>query len=160
MSQHVDLTAPGLDTDAVLRFITAHTQNRPASNILFKVSESAFERYRREHRVDLVSVTPEQAAEINQFLGYSLSVDEYAMGAKIPCENCGYILTFYDVFRSGRERHGDDFLRRILAGDAYHLQVAGVGQGIDIDCSRCGTVNRLRADDDRHTYHSSNYCYA
>jgi hypothetical protein len=90
MSQHVDLTAPGLDPDAVMRFITAHTENRPANNILFKVSESAFERYHREHRVDLVSVTPAQAAEINQFLEYSLSVDDYAMGAKIPCENCGY----------------------------------------------------------------------
>jgi hypothetical protein len=160
MSQHVDLSVPGLAPDAVVALIKAHAEHRPPENILFKVSQSAFEQYRREHRVDLVSVTQAQADEINEFLGRSLPVDEYAMGARIPCENCGYVLTFYDVFRSGRGRHGDEFLRRMLAGGEYHLQVAGVGQAIEVECSNCRTVNHLRADDDRHTYHSDNYCYA
>ena len=159
MAVHVDLSTRELQPEAVVRLIADHTKQRPSTNILFKVSGAAFELYKRERPVEVIPVSHEEADEMNRFLDHEWQPTDYLMGAALHCKNCGRGFTFYDVFQSGRAQHGDDFIREILRGDEFHLQVAAEGSTIDVSCTACGDLNRFGLEDG-HTYYSGSYCYA
>jgi hypothetical protein len=162
MAVHVDLSEPELDPEAVASLVVAQTQRRPSQNVLFKVSRETFNVFREQQLRgrDPVRASDEETLEMNQFLENDWDPSDYIMGVRSECSNCGRLLSFYDVFSSGRERHGDDFLRRILSGSEFHLQVAEAHQETKISCSNCGSETTFNADDAGHTYHSGNYCYA
>jgi len=152
----VDLSAPVLHPDSVIRLIKEHAAERPPSNILFRVSRETSELYRQGWPKDLVFVSPEEAARLNAFLGQSWQPQDYAMGSRHQCQKCGRLLTFYDVFESGRKRHGDRRMKEILGANEYHLQVAGQEQSAEIQCTKCGetlsTLGHLQ-------YLCNPYCY-
>jgi hypothetical protein len=157
MARHVDLSAPELHPAAVLRFIREHTDERPPMNVLFKVSEETFREYRPDGFEYAILVSEEEAAEMNEFLQQSWLPEDYRMDTRIECPRCGRLLNFYDVYQTGRKRHGDTFIKETLAGGNYHVQVADANEVIEIDCTACGTRTTLRG---QHTYHAQTYCYA
>jgi hypothetical protein len=110
----------------------------------------------------MVTVSKAEAEEINKFLNRSWKAKEYGLAGRFSCSNCGRVLTFYDVFQSGRRQHGDELLKRILGGDEFHLQVAKRGQTIDIECTACHTLNRfgMKIVSRHKSYWSKQYCYA
>jgi ribosomal protein S27E len=157
MALHVDISARELDPSAVLEFIRRHTVERPSQNLLFKVNEETF-RLHQQELVDVVAVSPEEAAELNAELGLSASPADYLIsGQEWRCSNCGRYLTFYDVFQSGKPKHDNDFFRVFLATEAYHVQVARENSQLDVNCTNCGTINKLTAP--AH-YTGPHYTYA
>jgi hypothetical protein len=158
---HVDLSSPGLQPDAVVSFVLSHTEPRPGENILFKVSQEAFEAYLGDLPRAVV-VPQEEADAINEFLDAAWPRETFFLTGYAECTNCGRTLTFYDLFVSGRKRHGDALMRRILSGSEFHLQVAGREARQEIDCTNCGELNVLTLDGDgayQH-YSGSGYTYA
>ena len=157
MANHIDLSSNELDPSATLQFIMAHTTKRPSENILFKVSPATFALHRQGWNPQYVRVTQKEADEMNAFLGHTWSIHDYAMGDRFKGSDCSRVVTFYDVFQAGRKRHGDEHMKRILAGGEHHLQVAKLGQTVEIECTSCRKLNVLSC----HTnYYSSSYCYA
>jgi hypothetical protein len=122
------------------------------------VSQEVVEMYRGAAR-RAVTISQTEADEIGQFLSRSLKADDFFMGGRYQCVKCDRTLTFYDVFQAGRKEHGDEHMRRILAGDEYHIQVARQDQTLLVPCTSCGTANSIGYLQG-HQYHGENYCYA
>jgi hypothetical protein len=138
----VDVSASQLDSAAVLRLIRHHTEHRGAESIFFKVDKPTFDAF-ADARPHVVEVSPEEASTINAFLGASCSTSDYTLDREIACAGCGRRLTFYDVFETGRGKHGDDHLRRFMAGGDYHIQALPKDFVLDVTCSNCGAVNHV-----------------
>lgn len=156
MATAVDLSAPQLRIEAVLRFIDEHTVERPPRNILFQVSEAVFRRY-RGRLLDPVPVTPAEAQRMNDELGVSADPQDYLVsGAEWRCTECGRYLNFYDIYQSGKGQHDSEFFQNFLGGEAFHLQVAREDSVLAVDCTECGTVNELTAP---VHYTGTNYGY-
>jgi hypothetical protein len=158
MSVHVDLSAPELRPQAVLDFIFSLRKDRPTKNLLLKVSPKTFSLFARQLPKDAVKVSKEEAAKINRFLGQSWPASAYAIRGQVKCSKCKRLLTFYDIFMTGRKEHGDEFIKRTLAGSEFHLQLAGRDQRLEVECTACGTLNRLAAKPPKH-YCSKKYHY-
>jgi len=162
MTIYADLSPSGLLPAAVLRLVREHADSRPPENILFKVNKEVFDLYIRE-LPELVSVSQEEATKINMFLGTAATANSFTVTDRKYCSNCGRTLTFYDLFETGRKRHGDAFVRRFLAGGEHHIQVAARNQTIEADCTNCGTLNLIPAESYLHYSGSiggSAYSYA
>ena len=156
MAVHVDLSESILDPPSVMDFIKRHTDDRPLENILFKVSRETFLLYRQGWSANRVRATMEETKEMNEFLGVDWEPDDYVMGRPVICSNCARLITFYDIFQSGCLQHGDDRIKRILAGGSFHLQVAKKGQMLEVICTACGIKNMSK----KYThYHTASYCY-
>ncbi|HXP92764.1 MAG TPA: hypothetical protein VN905_04790 [Candidatus Binatia bacterium] len=141
MAIHVDLSATDLNASAVTSFIKDHTVQRPAQDILFKVTPEVFDLVCvARHSSGGVAVSEQELAELNSFLKSSWTTNDFRMRAPIACSNCGRTLTFYDFFHSGRKRHGDEFVSKyLLGGNFVHVQRRG--QALDLVCTACGTAN-------------------
>jgi hypothetical protein len=143
MAIHVDLSVAELQPTSVLSLMEAHVRNRPPEDILFKVSKRTLDLYRRRRPKGAVTVSPDEVDKLNEFLGKSHRAQDYALWKKHKCSKCKRVLTFYDVFESGRKRHGDEYVRQVLGGDEYHLHIQKRGQALQVDCKACGLTNSL-----------------
>ena len=141
MTVYVDVSHPDLVPEAVLDLIQRQSAARPSENMLFTVSPATLSLYRRGLRNPVPCSQPE-ADEINQFIGAELGPGDYLMSARADCTYCDRTLTLYDVFVSGRKRHGDEFIRRFM-GNGAHLQVAAADDAMPVTCTNCDTVNEL-----------------
>jgi hypothetical protein len=161
MTIYADLSPSGLLPAAVLRLVQQHADNRPPENILFKVNREVFDLFIKELPKP-VAVSQEEANKINLFLGAKATADDFTVTDRKYCTNCGRNFTFYDLFETGRKRHGDAFVRRFLAGGECHIQVAAKTQTIEADCTNCGTRNIIPAESYLHytgTIGQSAYSY-
>jgi hypothetical protein len=147
---HVDLSTSVLNSGAVVRFVKEHLADRPSQDLLFKVSPETYELYRKE-LPPCVKVSQLEANELNAFLDRSWSIDDYVMRERSECFKCGRVLTFYDMFHSGRKRHGDGMVMQSLAGNEYILHVRKSEQA-EVACTSCGTLNLVNAGYDGPEY--------
>jgi hypothetical protein len=153
MTIHVDLSPSRLIPSAVLRFVKEHAASRPPENMLFRVNREVFELYTKD-LPKTITVSQEEADKIGEFLGTTVSADNFTLTGRENCSYCGRTLTFYDFFETGRKRHGDAFMRRFLGGGEYHIQVAGENGQIEVDCANCGTLNRMLPNGHGVTHYS------
>ena len=151
----IDLSATELRPDSVVGLIREHAANPGSKQILFKVSHEVLSRFRAGQPPG-VNVSSQEANEINQFAGLSATLNEYSVSQSHACTKCGRNLTFYDVFQSGRKQHGDEYIRGMIAGGGYHIQVHRRDSKLKVECTQCGTVNVL----DDGCYKCSGYTYA
>lgn len=142
MTVTVDVSAKELRPDAVLKLINEHVKDRGHENILFKVSRETYDLVVKQ-KPAAVSVSKEEAAKINAFVKKTAEPDEYTLDKKFSCSKCGRELNFFDVFESGRKRHGDDYTRRFLGGDDFYVQVLKEDHELETECTQCGTLNML-----------------
>src|SRR5687768_9731208 len=115
MTIRIDLSSYELNPDAVVEFIRAHTTIRPTENILFTVSPATFVLYRQGYHSTYVRASPQETAEMNAFLSVSWMEDDYRLDDGVVCQHCKRVLTFYDLFKSGLRRHGDQHMKTTLA---------------------------------------------
>jgi hypothetical protein len=151
----IDLSAKDLRTNSVVALIRQHAANPGPRQILFKVSSGVLSRFRAGQPAG-INVSAEEAREINKVVGISANRKEYRFTKKHMCKHCGRRLTFFDVFQSGRKRHGDKYIRDVIAGDGYHIQVHRRNSKLDVTCTQCGAQNAL----DDGCYRCINYTYA
>jgi hypothetical protein len=161
---HIDVSADALNPSSVLEFIREHSRNRPGQNILFKVSRSVFDQFMADIP-KAVAVSTKEAARISDFLGVPASSDGFTVTHETYCSNCKRRLNFYDLFETGRKRHGDDFMRHFLAGGEFHIQLAAENEAIEVQCTNCGEVNSLLPNGGSYLHYSgsvggSAYTYA
>ena len=145
MNVHVDVSSPVLNPSSVLAFIREHARNRPSQNVLFKVQRSVFE----EFLADIpkaVMVSTDEAKRISEFLRVPASREGFTVTHETYCSECRRQLNFYDLFETGRKRHGDDFMRRFLAGGDFHIQLAAKNEAVEAECTNCGRLNVLEPD--------------
>lgn len=155
MTVIVDVSTPELRPESVVRLIKEHRANPGSNTILFKVTAEVLELFRADSK-HAFSVSQVEADEINKFVNLSLSPESYRLNKRFECSKCKRVLTFYDVFRTGRKRHGDDHIRRFIAGTGYHVQVPKSDQTLEAECTACSTVNMLEDS----CYDANNYAYA
>lgn len=153
MSIYVDLSAKELRPSSVVDLIEDHAANPGAQQILFKVSAEVQQHFRAA-RPEGIPVSKEEADEINKFAG--VSSQEYFFSKRHECPKCGRLFTFYDVFHSGRRRHGDDYIKKFIAGEGYHIQVHQRDPTLEVDCTKCGTTSVF----DDGCYKCRGYTYA
>ncbi len=139
MTVHVDLSR--LIPAAAQSLVEAHVAKPQAEDLLFKVSKPVFRSCLRRRPKNAVKVSAEELQELNAFLGKSRKAGDYAVWKKVACSNCGKVLTFFDLFQSGRSKHGDDYVRKYLGGSEQHIHVLKRGGKMDITCSRCSATN-------------------
>jgi len=139
MAIHVDLSE--LQSAAVEQLIRAHVVKPQAQDVLFKVSKKVFGSCLRQRPKSAVAVSAEELKELNEFLGKSRRAVDYSVWKRIRCSNCKKMLTFYDIFCSGRKLHGDSYIKRFLGGDEYHIHVQRRGGKMEVTCAACSTVN-------------------
>lgn len=164
MNVHVDVSAPALNPSSVLKFIQDHTRDRPPQNILFKVPKLVFDQFMADVS-KAVTVSTEEAARISDFLGVPASPNGFTVTHETYCSNCARRLNFYDLFETGRKRHGDDFMRHFLAGGEFHIQLAAKGEAVEAECTNCGELNMLLPNGGSYLHYSgsvggSAYTYA
>jgi hypothetical protein len=138
MAIHVDLSASALKQDAVVRFIRGHIAVPPPDDILFKITPATFAALRGRRPKTVAQLSPAEAEEINTFLQKPKDEMEYYLWKRTKCQ-CGRTLNFYDVFTSGRKRHGDAGIRAILSTSTHHYHALKNGQALEVECSACGT---------------------
>lgn len=139
MTIQVDLSR--LIPAAAEKLVQAHVAKPQAEDLLFKVSKSVFRSCLRRRPKNAVKVSPEELRELNTFLGKSRRANDYAVWKEVPCSNCGKTLTFFDIFQSGRSRHGDDYVKKFLGGTEQHVHVLKRGGKMDVTCTKCSTRN-------------------
>lgn len=152
----IDLSSPSLRPDAVIMLIQDHARNPGPQQLLFKVSEEVHQRFRAANQDQMIDVTPTEALEISRFAGLEEGSQAYQIGKRHECTQCGRVITFYDIFKTGRKHHGDDYLRRFIGGEGYHIQVHQINPVLEVECAKCGLVNRF----DDGCYQCGNYTYA
>lgn len=152
MAIHLDLSATELKPASVHEFIRKHAAAPPSQDLLFKVGPKTFDLFRKKRPKGAVTVSAAEATKLNAFLGKKCKPSDYAIWKKTKCKNCSRELTFYDVFESARRRHGDESIKRILGGSGHHVHIQKKGQELEVDCTACGTHQRLLAGYDGPEY--------
>lgn len=143
MALHFDLSANELRPASVFEFIRKHATAPPGQDLLFKVGPKTFELFRKKRPKGAVTVSAAEARKLNAFLGKNRRASDYAIWKKTKCKNCGRELTFFDVFESARQRHGDKHVKHILGGSEHHVHIQKKGQELEVNCTACGTHHRL-----------------
>jgi hypothetical protein len=140
MAIHVDLSE--LQSAAVEKLVRAHALKPLRQDVLFKVDKKVFASCLEGRPKNATKVSPAELQELNAFLGKSRRVADYAVWKQIKCSKCEKVLTFYDIFQSGRKVHGDDYVKRYLGGDdGYHIHIQKRGGKMEVTCTACSAVN-------------------
>ena len=153
MATFIDLSTEDLHTDAVITLIRDHASHPGPKELLFKVSRDTHDRFHGEH-TEGVNVSSEEAAEIDEFAG--ITHKKYMIGKRHECVSCGRLITFYDIFKTGRKVHGDAYLKQFIGGSGYHIQVHRLNPVLRVECAGCGTPNQF----DNGCYECDTYTYA
>ncbi len=143
MAVYVDLSFESLNPNSVARLVKEHVTNQPSEDMLVKVSRRAYHLVCGAHPSGAVKVSRQELRELNAFLKRSLSAKAFTMRRRVKCSKCGRVLTFYDLFRSGRARHGDEHVASWFSGKGYHVHIQKRGRKLPIKCTSCGTINVL-----------------
>ena len=150
MAIHIDLSE--LHPGAVEDMIKAHVSKPLQQDLLFKVSKESFRYCLKRRPKNSIKVSADELNKLNQFLGKARSTKDYAVWKNIKCSQCGKQLTFYDIFETGRKKHGDDYVKRLLAGEEYHVHIQKRGSKMEVACTGCSTLNLVLAGYDGPEY--------
>ena len=154
MTIYVDLSHVELSPPSVVQFIEEQAAHKLRQSLLFKVSRDALTQYRTKLPSEsIVKLSQDEVDEINSHVKNSWTVNDWVVRDHIPCRSCGRILNFYDVFQTGRKRHGNEYVVRFLTGREFHVLIRRYGDTIEVDCTSCDTSNKLFV-----AYDGASYC--
>jgi len=139
----VDLTSQELNSAAVVGFIRAHVTKRPSHDILFKVSRVVHKMYCGKKPAKAVKVSKDELAKLNVFVKRSLRSSDFLLRKRVKCAQCGKVLTFYDLFESGRQEHGDERVGSWFDGVTCYVHIQARGRKTIVKCTSCGEFNEL-----------------
>jgi hypothetical protein len=141
MSIYIDLSSEKLNPRSVARFTRDLANSGTHEDILVKVSKRAHQLACLRPRSQGVPVSKQELHRLNRFLKRSLKANDFVMRKAVKCRRCGRILTFYDLFETGRKLHGDKHMTLYLAAGGYHVHIQKSGQKFPINCTACGALN-------------------
>lgn len=141
MAIYIDVSSENLNPKSVTRFVRALQNDRPAEDVLLRVSQRVYKAACLAGRSRGVKVSASELQKLNQVLGKPLKRDDFVLRKSIKCRKCSRSLNFYDFFESGRGVHGDAHLAKFLSAGAYHVHIQKRGQKFAITCTECGTKN-------------------
>jgi len=117
-----------------------------------KSTKKVFRACLRGRPKNAVTVSAKELQELNAFLGKTRRATDYAVWKRIKCTECQKLLTFYDLFQSGRKVHGDDYVKRFLGGDDFHIHIQKRNGKMEVTCAACSAVNLVLSGYDGPEY--------